>query len=115
MFAVLITLFILGFLLAYLFGGEQSYTINKTVGSAYAISNHVKLAAFFSLSQGLFIIGYLVVFLLKRKTNYYISIAHFEIIIVTIYYMSFEKIIVPIIFCTLSIILFFVNILKSEK
>jgi hypothetical protein len=115
MFLLLITLFLLGFLLAYLFGDERSFSINKTVGSAYSISNEAMLNAFLAISQILFIFGYLILFLLKRKTNYYISLAHFEIIILAYYSISFENFSVSIIFGAVSIILFLINIFKSQK
>ncbi|PIF32061.1 hypothetical protein CLU81_2573 [Flavobacterium sp. 9] len=115
MFLLLITLFLLGFLLAYLFGDERSFAINKTVGSAYTFSNEVILNAFLVISQILFIFGYLILFLLKRKTNYYISLAHFEIIILAYYSISFENFTVSVIFGAISIILFLINIFKSQK
>lgn len=115
LFLLLITLFLLGFLLAYLFGDERSFAINKTVGSAYFISNEATLNAFLAISQILFIFGYLIISLLKRKTNYYISLAHFEIIIIAFYSISFENFTVSAIFGLLSIILFLINIFKSHK
>ncbi len=115
MFLLLISLFLLGFLLAYIFGNEQSYSINKTVGSAYALSNEIILNAFLAISQILFIFGYLILFLLKRKTNYYISLAHFEIIIIAFYSVTFENFTVSVLFGALSIILFLINIFKSQK
>jgi len=114
LFFLLIFLFGFGFVLAYLFGDEQSYGINKTVGWAYDISNQfIYIALIYTFSQILFIIGYLIIFLLQRKTSYYLSIAHFEIIILTLVF--FENFIVNMIFCILSIVLFFINILKSHK
>ena len=114
LFFLLIFLFGFGFILAYLFGDEHSYGINKTVGWAYNISNQVFYTALiFTLSQILFILGYLIIFLLRRKTNYYISIAHFEIIILTLVF--FENFIVNTIFSVLSITLFFANVFKSNK
>ena len=113
---LLMFLFGFGFLLANLFGDEQLYGINKTVGWAYDISNQVIYTALiFTFSQILFIIGYLIIFLLLRKTNYYLSIAHFEIIILSLAFMFFENFIVDMIFCVLSIIIFFINIFKSHK
>jgi len=113
---LLMFLFGFGFLLAYLFGDEQLYGINKTVGWAYDISNQIIYTALiFTFSQILFIIGYLIIFLLRRKTNYYLSIAHFEIIILSLAFMFFENFIVDMIFCVLSIIIFFINIFKSHK
>ena len=111
---LLIFLFGFGFILAYLFGDEQSYGINKTVGWAHDISNQVFYTALiFTFSQILFIIGYLIIFLLRRKTNYYLSLTHFEIIILTLIFH--ENFIVNMIFCVFSIILFFTNIFKSHK
>jgi hypothetical protein len=111
---LLISLFGLGFILAYLFGDEQSYGVNKTVGWAYDISNQVFYTALiFTFSQILFIIGYLIVFLLRRKTNYYLSITHFEIIILTL--LFYENFKVNTVFCLVSIILFFMNVFKSHK
>lgn len=115
LFLLLITLFLLGFILAYLFGDERSFAINKTVGSAYTLSNEVILNAFLAISQILFIFGYLILFLLTRKTNYYISLAHFEIIILAYYSISFENFTVSVIIGALSIILFLINIFKSQK
>lgn len=114
LFFLLIFLFGFGFILAYLFGDEQSYEINKTVGWAYDISNPVFYTALiFTFSQIFFIIGYFIIFLLRRKTNYYLSIAHFEINIFTL--LFFESFIVNMIFYVLSIVLFFTNIYKSHK
>lgn len=115
MFLLLITLFLLGFLLAYLFGEDRSFAINKTVGSAYSISNEALLNALLAISQILFIFGYLILFLLKRKTNYYISLAHFEIIIIAFYSVTFENFTVSVLFGAVSIILFLTNIFKSQK
>ncbi|RKR10253.1 hypothetical protein C8C83_1926 [Flavobacterium sp. 90] len=115
MFLLLISLFALGFLLAYLFSDEQSYSINKTVGSAYSISNEALLNACLAISQILFIFGYLILFLLKRNTNYYISLAHFEIIIFAYYSISFQNFTISLIIGSLSIILFLINIFKSQK
>ena len=115
MFPLLISLFLLGYLLAYLFGDEQSFAINKTVGSAYSISNEAILNAFLTISQIVFIIGYSIIFFLKRKTNYFISIAHFEIIILAFYSISFKNFTFSAIIGTISIILFFINIYKSQK
>lgn len=111
---ILLFLFGFGFILAYLFGTEESYGINKTVGWAYDISNQVFYTALiFTFSQILFIIGYLIVFLLRRKTNYYLSITHFEIIILTL--LFYENFKVNTVFCLVSIILFFMNVFKSHK
>ena len=115
LFLLLISLFLLGFLLAYLFGDARSFAINKTVGSAYSISNEAILNAFLAISQIVFIFGYFILFLLKRKTNYYISLAHFEIIILAYYSISFENFTVSVLFGALSIILFLINIFKSQK
>ncbi|KIO50702.1 hypothetical protein IW18_22390 [Flavobacterium hibernum] len=115
MFLLLISFFLLGFLLAYLFGDEQSFAVNKTVGWAYSISNEAMLNVFLTISQILFIFGYLIIFLLKRKTNYYISLAHFEIILVAFYSISFKNFIVSVVLGAISIILFFINIYKSQK
>ena len=113
LFFLLVFLFGLGFILAYLFGDEQSYGINKTVGWAYDFSNQgFYTALIFTISQILFIIGYLIIFLLRRKTNYYISIAHFEIIILTLFF--FENFIANMIFSSISVLLFFVNVFKSN-
>lgn len=114
LFFLLILLFGFGFILAYLFGDEQSYGINKTVGWAYDISNQIFYTALiFTFSQILFIIGYLILFLLRLKTNYYLSIAHFEIIILTL--LFYENFIVNTVFCLVSIILFLINVFKSHK
>ncbi len=114
LFFLLILLFGFGFILAYLFEYEQSYGINKTVGWAYDISNQIFFTSLiFTLSQILFIIGYLIIFLIRRKTNYYLSIAHFEIIILTLVFL--ENFIVNAIFSLLSIALFFTNVFKSHK
>lgn len=115
MFLLLISLFLLGFLLAYLFADEQSFAVNKTVGWAYSISNEALLNAFLTISQIVFIIGYSVIFFFKRKTNYYISIAHFEVIILAFYSISFKNFSLSIIIGLISIILFFINIFKSQK
>ena len=115
MFLLLISFFLLGFLLAYLFGDEQSFAVNKTVGWAYNISNEALLNAILAISQIIFIFGYLIIFLLKRKTNYYISLAHFEIILLAFYSISFKNFIVSVILGAISIILFFINIYKSQK
>jgi hypothetical protein len=113
---LLISLFGLGFILAYLFGDEQPYTVSKTVGWAYDISDQAIFAAFiFAFSQILFIIGYFLIFVSRRKTNYYFSIAHFEIIILTLALMSFENFMVNMIFLGLSIVLFLINVCKSHK
>ena len=115
LFLLLLSLFALGFSLGFLFGAEQSYGINKTVGWAYSIQNEALLALIFYLSQITFIIGYFILFLLNRKTNYYLSIAHFELIIVTLALATFENLIVTAVFCSVSIILFFINIFKSHQ
>ncbi len=113
---LLIFLYGFGFILGYLFGNEQSYGINKTVGWAYDFSNQVFYTALiFTFSQILFIIGYLIIFLFRRKTNFCFSIAHFEIIILTLALLSFENFMVHMLFCGLSLILFFINIFKSHK
>lgn len=114
LFFLLILLFGFGFILAYLFEYEQSYGINKTVGWAYDISNQIFFTSLiFTLSRILFIIGYLIIFLIRRKTNYYLSIAHFEIIILTLVFL--ENFIANAIFSVLSITLFFTNVFKSHK
>jgi hypothetical protein len=114
LFFILISLFGFGFILAYLFGDEQSYGINKTVGWAYDITNKVFYTALiFTFSQILFLTGYLITFLLRRKTNYYLSIAHFEIIILTLIF--YENFIFNMLFCVVSIVIFFINVFKSYK
>jgi hypothetical protein len=116
MFLLLISLFTLGFILAYLFGNEQSYGINKTVGWAYDISHQaILIGLIFTFCQILFIFGYLTLYLVGRQTKYFLSIAHFELIILTLVLMSFENFIINIIVCGLSIMLFFINIYKSHK
>ena len=115
MFLLLISLFLLGYLLAYLFGDEKFYSINKTVGWAFTVSNEILLNVFLAISQILFIFGYLIIFLLKRKTNYYISLAHFELIILAFYSINFDNFNVSLILGTLSIIMFLINIFKSQK
>ncbi len=115
LFLLLIILFGFGFILACLFGDEQSFAINKTVGFAYDISHQIMITALvFAFSQILFIIGYLILFLLRRKTNYFVSIAHFEIIILSLSLMYFENFIVNMTLCVISIILFFINIFNSK-
>jgi hypothetical protein len=115
LFLLLITLFLLGSLLAYIFGDERSFAINKTVGSAFNFSNEAILNALLAISQILFVFGYLILFLLRRKTNYYISLAHFEIIILAFYSVTFENFTVSVLFGAISIILFLINIFKSQK
>jgi hypothetical protein len=115
LFLLLISLFALGFILANLFGEVQYYGINKTVGWAYSIQDESLIALIFGLSQIIYIIGYFILFLLGRKTNYYLSIAHFELIIVTLAITTYGNVMITTIFCFLSIILFFVNIFKSHK
>ncbi|WP_264552894.1 hypothetical protein [Flavobacterium sp. N2038] len=115
MFLLLIALFTLGFTLAYLSGNMESYGTNKTVGWAYSIHNEVLVSLIFSFSQIIFILGYFIIFRLKRKTNYYISLAHFELIILILALMSFGNFIAGFIACMASIILFFIAILKSHK
>lgn len=111
---LLIFLFGFGFLLAYLFGDEQSYGINKTVGWSYNVPNQVFYTALiFTFSQIIFILGYLIIFFLRRKTNFYLSITHFEIIILTLIFQ--ENFIINMIFCVISILLFFSNVYKSNK
>lgn len=106
LFFILISLFGFGFVLAYLFGDEQSYGINKTVGWAYDITTEVFYTALiFTFSQVLFLVGYLIIFFLGRKTNYHLSITHFEIILLTLIF--YENFIINMIFCVFSIILFF--------
>jgi len=114
LFFLLLFLFGFGFILAYLTGHQQTYGINKTVGWAYDISNQVFYTALiFTFSQILFIIGYLILFLLRRKTNYFLSIAHFEIIILTLVFT--ENLIAITILSAISLLLFLINILKSNK
>ena len=116
MFLLLISLFGFGFILAILFGDIKTFGVNKTVGWAYDISNEtIFTAILFTCSQILFIIGYLVLFLLRRKTNYLISIAHFELIILSLALLSYENFKINIVLSVVSLILFFVNILKSDK
>lgn len=114
-FLLLISLFGFGYILGFLFGNVSSIGINKTVGWAYSISNEALNALVFSLSQCLFIVGYFIVFLLKRKTNYYLSLAHFELIILILILMSLENFAVALMGSIASLLLFFINIVKSHK
>lgn len=92
MFLLLILLFTFGYVLGYFFGNVETYGVSKTVGWAYNISNNVVLTSIiFFCSKILFILTYFILFLLKRKTNYYVSLAHFELIILTLYLMSSEN------------------------
>lgn len=116
MFLLLVLLFTFGYILGYFFGNVENYGVSKTVGWAYNISNNVVLTSIiFFCSQILFILTYFILFLLKRKTNYYVSLAHFEIIIVTLYLMSSEKFTAALIISLISLIALFVNIFKSKK
>lgn len=115
LFLLLITLFAFGFLLGNLFGEIQTVGVNKTVGWAYSLDRKFFFSLLFFISQIVFIIGYFIVFILKRKTQYYLSLIHFELILLTLVLMSFENFNLTVIACILSIILFFINIYKSYR
>jgi hypothetical protein len=104
------------FLLNAVFQNENSFGLNKTVSWAYDISNPVFFSVIiYALSQSLFFIGYLLILILRRKTNFYISIAHSGMIILTYLSIYFENYSTTTACCFISIILFFINIFKTHK
>ncbi len=113
---LLIPLFGLCFILNYLFGNEQSFGINKTVGWAYDFSNQVFYnAILLPISLKLFVIGYFVIFIIRRKTNLYLSIFHFGVIIISIISSIIGYYSVGNTLCLLSLFIFFFNIIKTYK
>lgn len=116
MFMMTILIIILDYLISYLLGEEQFYGVNKTVGWAYDISNQIfYIAILFSFSKILFFIGYLIVFLLRRKTNFTMSIAHISLILLTILSIYLQNFFTSTIFCLLSMVLFSINIYRSHR
>lgn len=99
----------------YLFGGD-SFGVNKTVGWAYDLSNqmfyNVILLVF---SQRLFFIGYLIVAILRRKTNFKFSVVHAALILGTIILFSFKCYITSSICCLLSLVIFLKSIFNTYK
>lgn len=116
MFLLVLSTFGVYFIVIYFFGNNQSYGINKTVGWAYDISNQFFYNALIDFfSKTLFLIGYFLIFLFQRKTIYHISITHFCIIFLSCISIFFKNYIISTIFLLISIIVFFINALKSHK
>lgn len=115
LFLLLISLFAFGFILGNLFGDVPTYGVNKTVGWAYTLDKKFFSSVIFFISQIVFIIGYFIIFLLKRNTQYYLSLIHFELVILTLILMSYENHNLTLVACVLSIILFSINIYKSQR
>ncbi|MDR7369830.1 hypothetical protein J2X17_000601 [Flavobacterium aquidurense] len=119
MFLVLLAsygLILVTFTLFINFGETSVYGVNKTVGWAYDISNQMYLnAILFPFCLILFLVGYLLLMILRRKTNYLLSITHFSLIILSItgtlvYYYAISSLLYLV-----SIPLFFIIIFKSYK
>lgn len=109
-------LLLIFFGLANCFVDTDSYGVNKTVGWAYDISNEMFFnAMILSFSQLLFLIGYLIVMLLGRKTNFYLSLTNFGLSLISIIALLLQCFTLSTISCLFAIPLFFVIILKSQK
>ena len=118
MFVVLLAaygLILVSFTFLINFGETSTYGVNKTVGWAYDISNQMYLNAILFPFCVLFLVGYLLLMILRRKTNYLLSITHFSLIILSItgtlvYYYAISNFLYLV-----SIPLFFIIIFKSYK
>jgi hypothetical protein len=111
MYLVVVIVYGLNFIFARNSGG-----INKTVGWAYDISNQIfynTILLFFS--QCLFFVGYLIIAILRRYTNFNMSIIHFAFIVASIGFFNFECFIFSTIICLLSIITFLKNTFNTYK
>lgn len=111
MFLVVLIIYVMGFIFA-----DESFGVNKTVGWAYDISNQIFYnAIFFWFSKYLSVFGYLLLAILRRKTNYNFSIIHFVLIIGTILLMAFKCFVFSTVLCLFSIAVFIKNIIGSYK
>lgn len=119
MFLVLLAfygLILVAFSLLLNFGEATEYGVNKTVGWAYDISNHMYLnAILFPFCLILFLVGYLLLMILRRKTNYLLSITHLSLIFLSITATFVCYYAISNLFYLITIPLFFMIILKSKK
>ncbi|MEL1239974.1 hypothetical protein [Flavobacterium flavipallidum] len=111
MFLVVLMIYGMGYVF-----GDESIGMNKTVGWAYDISNQMFYCALlYGFSILLFFVGYLLLAILGRKTNYHFSIVHFVLIIGAFILLNFSFFIFSTIIGLLSIAVFMKNIFSSYK
>jgi hypothetical protein len=116
MFSLILIFLILATLWNNIIGVNNTYGVNKTVGWAYDISNlGFWFATIFPLLNLLFLLGYLLIFILNRKTIFLSSILHYFLIIASVILVFLEFLPTSLILCFISIILFGFNIVKSYK
>lgn len=77
-------IFIMTFFIAGSFNGIETSGVNKTVGWTFDQSNQLIINGYIIFGSWLvFVFGYTIVALTKRKTNLIISIAHYILFVLT--------------------------------
>lgn len=98
------------------FSDFSTYGINKTVGWAYDITNlNFLIGTKFSISIIIFLIGYGVIIIFKRKTVFIISLSHFIIILISMYFEKAQLNVFALLLFIISINLFVINLIKAYK
>lgn len=112
----LFLVFVIFFALSLKFGETNTYGVSKSVGCAYNIHDIRLLNVIvYPLSEFLFMFGYLIVMIFQRKTNFYLSVSHFALVVLSFIITSQEYYTIGFICCLVSVILFFINLVKSYK
>jgi hypothetical protein len=109
---------IISFLIGNYFSENEKRELNKTVGWSYDHSNLWIITLYIVFGSWLiFIIGYGIAALMRKKTNLNLSIAHFIIFIATVIIGIVNDRFGPIILIvsTVSIFVFGANIYKTLK
>lgn len=110
---LLIPLFFLIIFFWFNFGSSETWGMNKTVGWAWDLSNfnfiHFPLYL-------LFLLGYLLLFILKIKTQFTLSAIHLFAIVIPLLIFSNPKYVYITFYSTiLSLLIFVANIILSIK
>lgn len=111
-------IFIITFFIASSFNGIETSGVNKTVGWTFDQSNQLIINGYIIFGSWLvFVIGYTIVVLTKRKTNLIVSIAHYILFVLTFIIgtiSNFSRIEVLLI-TIISIFMFASNMYKTFK
>ena len=110
----LVTLFLTIVTRFFSYQAVGAWNLNKTIGWGYDITNFIWYNI--QIPILIFFIGYLLVYILRRNTNVYLSGIHIFLILFNVFLPRLISIdIIVYLFYYLSMGVFFLNLLKSRK
>lgn len=113
-FWIMMILFVITCFISYL-QTYQTSNLNRSIGWGWDLTNYLYwMSLSLILSPGIFTIGYGILYLRKRKSNFLLSILHIFLVLCCIIIPD-SNVNLIVIFYTLSWIIFISNILMSKQ